>query len=70
MKTFHPEPPKALYKWENTWPEIPWESDTTVRRSAVDQEDIPPYWKEEKCHIAPGDPQFYFFFSRGKLVGR
>ena len=26
-------------------------SDTTLRRSAVDQEDLKPYWKSEKGHI-------------------
>ena len=34
-------------------------SDTTVRRSAVDREDLKPYWKSEKGHIALGDQQFY-----------
>ena len=34
-------------------------SDTTVRRSAVDQEDLKPYWESQKCHISPGDQQFY-----------
>ena len=35
-------------------------SDTTVRRSAVDQEDLKPYWKSEKGHISLGDQQFYY----------
>ena len=32
-------------------------SDTTVRRSAVDREDLKPYWKSEKSHISLGDQQ-------------
>ena len=32
-------------------------SDTTVRRSAVDQEDLKPYWKSEKGHIFLADQQ-------------
>ena len=35
-------------------------SDTTVRRSAVDQEDLKPYWKSEKDHISLGDQQSYY----------
>ena len=35
-------------------------SDTTVRRSAVDREDLKPYWKSEKGHISLGDQQSYF----------
>ena len=35
-------------------------SDTTVRRSAVDQEDLKPYWKLEKSHISLGDQQSYY----------
>ena len=35
-------------------------SDTTVRRSAVDQEDIKPYWKSEKGHISLDDQQSYY----------
>ena len=35
-------------------------SDTTVRRSAVDREDLKPYWKSEKGHISLGDQQFYY----------
>ena len=27
-------------------------SDTTVRRSAVDREDLKPYWKSEKRHFS------------------
>ena len=34
--------------------------DTTARRSAVDQEDLKPYWKSEKDHISLGDQQFYY----------
>ena len=32
-------------------------SDTTVRRSTVDQEDVKPYWKSEKGCISLGDQQ-------------
>ena len=35
-------------------------SDTTVRRSAVDQEDLKPYWKLEKRLISLGDQQSYY----------
>ena len=35
-------------------------SDTTVRRSAVDREDLKPYWKSEKGHISAGDQQSYY----------
>ena len=35
-------------------------SDTTVRRSAVDQEDLKPNWKSEKGHISPGNQQSYY----------
>ena len=35
-------------------------SDTTVRRSAVDLEDLKPYWKSEKGHICLGDQQTYY----------
>ena len=35
-------------------------SDTTVRRSAVDREDVKPNWKSEKGHISLGDQQFYY----------
>ena len=34
-------------------------SDTTVRRSAVDQEDLKLYWKSQKGHISQGDQQSY-----------
>ena len=34
-------------------------SDTGVRRSAVDQEDLKPYWKLKKHHISPCDQQAY-----------
>ena len=33
--------------------------DTTVRRSAVDQEDIKPYWKSEKGHILVDQQAYY-----------
>ena len=40
-------------------------SDTTVRRSAVDREDLKPYWKSEKGHISLGDQQSYYLsFSK------
>ena len=32
-------------------------SDTTVRRSTLDQEDLKPYWKSGKSHISLGDQQ-------------
>ena len=35
-------------------------SDTTVRRSAVDREELKPDWKSEKCHVSLGDQQFYY----------
>ena len=35
-------------------------SNTTVRRSAVDQEDLKPYWKSEKYNISLGDQQSYY----------
>ena len=35
-------------------------SDTTLRRSAVDREDLKPYWKSKKGHISPGDQQNYY----------
>ena len=35
-------------------------SDTTVKRSAVDREDLEPYWKSEKGHISLGDQQFHY----------
>ena len=31
---------------------LPILSDTTVKRSAVDQEDLKPYWKSEKSYIS------------------
>ena len=34
-------------------------SDTTVRRSAVDQEDLKPYWKSEKGQTSQTDQQVY-----------
>ena len=36
-------------------------SNTTVRRSEVDQEDLKPYWKSKKGHIFLGDQQSYYF---------
>ena len=35
-------------------------SDTTVGRSAVDLEDLKPYWKTEKGHISVGNQQAYY----------
>ena len=35
-------------------------SNTAVRRSAVDQEDLKPYRKSEKCHISWGDHRVYY----------
>ena len=35
-------------------------SDTTGRRSAVDREELKPYWKSEKGHISLGDQQSYY----------
>ena len=35
-------------------------SDTTVRRSVVDREDLKPYWKSEKGQISLGDQQSYY----------
>ena len=47
--------------------------DTTVRRSAVDREDLKPYWKSEKSNISLGDQQVYylqdFTNDRKKLTG-
>ena len=34
-------------------------SDTTIRRSAVDWEDLKPEWKSEKGHFSLGDQQIY-----------
>ena len=31
-----------------------------MRRSAIDQEDLKPYWKLEKDHICLGDQQSYY----------
>ena len=35
-------------------------SDTTVRRSAVDRQDLKPYWKSEKGLICLGDQPSYY----------
>ena len=35
-------------------------SDPTVRRSAVDREDLKTYWKSEKGHISLGDQQSFY----------
>ena len=35
-------------------------SDTTGRRSAVDWEELKPYWKSEKGYISLGDQQSYY----------
>ena len=42
-------------------------SDTTVRRSAVDQEDLKLYWKSEKSLISLGDQQPYYLQVYQKL---
>ena len=34
-------------------------SDTTIRRSAVDREDLKPEWKSEKGHFSLDDQQVY-----------
>ena len=34
-------------------------SDTTAKRSAVDREDLKPYWKSEKGHTSLSDQEFY-----------
>ena len=39
-------------------------SDTTVRKSAVDWENLKPYWKSEKGHISLDDQQSYFKFFK------
>ena len=48
-------------------------SDTPVRRSAVDQEDLKPYWKLEKRHISLGGQQLYclqvFLLTTERLTG-
>ena len=33
---------------------------TAVRKSAVDREDLTPYWKSEKDHISQGDQQSFY----------
>ena len=38
-------------------------SDTMIRRSAVDPEELKPYWKSEKCHISLGDQQSYIIYK-------
>ena len=35
-------------------------TDANVRRSAVDREDLKPYWKSEKRPISLGDQQSYY----------
>ena len=35
-------------------------SDTTVRRSAIDREDLKSYWKPKNGHISLGDQQSYY----------
>ena len=42
--------------------------DTIVRGSAVDRDDLKPYWKsEKKDHISLGDQQFYYLQAFQKL---
>ena len=35
-------------------------SETCARRSAVDHEDLKPYWNQKKDHISLGDQQSYY----------
>ena len=35
-------------------------SDTTVKWSAVDWEDLKPYWESQKSHISLGDQKSYY----------
>ena len=42
-------------------------SDVTVRRSAVDREDLKLYWKSEKEHISLGDQQVSYLQVFQKL---
>ena len=42
-------------------------SDTTVRRSPVDTEDLKPYWKSEKSHISLSDQQSYYLQAFQRL---
>ena len=44
-------------------------SDTIARRSAVDREDLKPYWKSKKGHIYLGDQQSWSTVLRAKLLG-
>ena len=39
-------------------------SDTTFRRSAVDWEDLKPYWKSEKRPQVINNPTIYKFFNQ------
>ena len=62
-----PNPVKSLgyIKWYSSRSprpiKIPSNStNTTVRRSAVDLEDLKPYWKSKKGHTSRDDPQFYY----------
>ena len=43
-------------------------SKTTVRRSALDQEDLKPYWKSEKSHIFLGGQQSYYLLVFQKML--
>ena len=38
-------------------------SNTTIRRSAVDQKNLEPYWKSEKRLYSIGDPQSYYLLQ-------
>ena len=49
------------YGWSSPRKTLAILSDITVRRSAVDPEDLKPYWKIEKGHISQGNHQFYCF---------
>ena len=44
-------------------------SDTTVRRSAVDREDLKRYWKSEKKYIFLGDQQSHYLQVFQRLHG-
>ena len=56
-----PNPVKSLgYQMLHLLKAIAIPSDTTIRRSEVDREDLKPYWKSEKGHISISDQQCYY----------
>ena len=66
-KSSMPNPVKSLgyircYNWTSSslLKDLAILSDTTVRRSAVDWEDLKPYWKSEKRPHSLGDQQSYY----------